>query len=50
MLSKAFQSLKTLTPVANRTMATATSAAPKRVVVTGAAGNISYATLFRIAR
>jgi hypothetical protein len=49
MLSKAFQSMKTLTPVAQRTMATASCAA-KRVVVTGAAGNISYATLFRIAR
>ena len=50
MLSKAFQTLKSVTPVANRTMATAASSSAKRVVVTGAAGNISYATLFRIAR
>jgi len=49
MLSKYFQSLKTLTPVATRTMATSSSQ-PKRIVVTGAAGNISYATVFRIAR
>ena len=49
MLSKAFKQVKSITPVANRTMATA-SGKPKRVVVTGAAGQISYATLFRIAR
>jgi len=49
MLSKAFKTVQTLTPVATRSMATA-SQQPKRVVVTGAAGNISYATLFRIAR
>ena len=49
MLSKSFQSLKTVFPVATRTMSTANSQ-PKRVVVTGAAGNISYATVFRIAR
>jgi hypothetical protein len=47
MLSKSFKSVKTLTTLANRTMATGQ---PKRVVVTGAAGQISYATLFRIAR
>lgn len=47
MLAKSFKSLKTLTTVANRTMS---SGQPKRVVVTGAAGQISYATLFRIAR
>ena len=47
MLSKSFKSLKTMTTVANRTMATGQA---KRVVVTGAAGQISYATLFRIAR
>ena len=49
MLSKSFQSLKNMAPVASRTMSTASSQ-PKRIVVTGAAGNISYATLFRIAR
>ena len=49
MLSKSFQSLKTLAPVATRSMATS-SAQPKRLVVTGAAGNLSYATVFRIAR
>jgi malate dehydrogenase len=47
MLSKTFKSLKTLTPVAHRSMAT--SGKPKRVVVTGAAGQISYSILFRIA-
>jgi len=50
MLSKSFQSLKnTFVPVASRAMATGSGQA-KRVVVTGAAGQISYATLFRIAR
>lgn len=49
MLSKSFQSLKTMFPVATRSMASSNSQ-PKRVVVTGAAGNISYATVFRIAR
>jgi FlaA1/EpsC-like NDP-sugar epimerase len=48
MLSKAFKSVRTITPVANRAMAT--SSQPKRVVVTGAAGQISYSILFRIAR
>ena len=50
MLSKSFRSLKnTFVPVANRAMATG-SEQPKRVVVTGAGGQIGYATLFRIAR
>jgi hypothetical protein len=49
MLSKAFQSIKTITPIASRSMATS-SGQPKRVVVTGAAGQISYSILFRIAR
>ena len=48
MLSKSFKTAKTLTPVAYRTMASSSSQ-PKRIVVTGAAGNIAYATLFRIA-
>jgi hypothetical protein len=51
MLSKAFQQLqrKSFTPVVARTMATSNDA-PKRIVVTGAAGQISYSALFRIAR
>ncbi len=50
MLSKSFAQLKSLTPVATRAMSSSSSGQPKRVVVTGAAGAISYATLFRIAR
>jgi len=50
MLAKSFKSLKnTFVPVANRAMASNNSQ-PKRVVVTGAGGNIGYATVFRIAR
>jgi hypothetical protein len=49
MLTKAFKSVKALHPVAARSMATS-SDKPKRVVVTGAAGQISYSILFRIAR
>ena len=51
MLSKVFQQLerRTLSSVATRSMASLNDA-PKRVVVTGAAGQIAYATLFRIAR
>lgn len=49
MLSKAFKTVKSFTPVASRSMGTA-SGQPKRVVVTGAAGQISYSILFRIAR
>jgi hypothetical protein len=48
MLSKTFKSLKTLVPVAQRGMAS--SGKPKRVVITGSAGQISYSILFRIAR
>ena len=55
MLSKAIKSLKSLTPVAQRSFAasqtgSANSGEAKRVVVTGAAGQIAYSTLFRIAR
>lgn len=51
MLSKAFATVRTITPVANRAMSHKNhDHPPKRVVVTGAAGQISYATLFRIAR
>lgn len=51
MLSKAFKSVgKTIQPaVASRGFATSTDK-PKRVVVTGAAGQISYSILFRLAR
>jgi hypothetical protein len=52
MLSKVFQQLErrtVLSNVASRSMASLNDA-PKRVVVTGAAGQIAYATLFRIAR
>lgn len=49
MLAKAFQSFKAVQPLAARGFATA-SGQPKRVVVTGAAGQISYSILFRIAR
>jgi hypothetical protein len=51
MLSKAFFQLgKSVNPmVASRAFATS-SDAPKRIVVTGAAGQISYSALFRIAR
>jgi hypothetical protein len=52
MLSKAFNQLRSrasFAQAAQRTMATS-SDAPKRVVVTGAAGQISYSALFRIAR
>lgn len=47
MLSKALRSLRT---VGVRNMSTAASGEAKRVVVTGAAGQISYSILFRIAR
>jgi hypothetical protein len=46
MLSKALLNIR---PFASRGFSTASGAA-KRVVVTGAAGNISYSVLFRIAR
>jgi hypothetical protein len=48
MLSKAVRQLQRY-QVAARSFATSSGEA-KRVVVTGAVGNISYATLFRIAR
>ena len=48
MISKVFKSVQSVTPVATRMMSTS-AGQPKRVVVTGAAGQISYATLFRIA-
>ena len=46
MLTKAFLNLR---PVGTRGFAIS-SAPAKRVVVTGAAGQISYSVLFRIAR
>lgn len=50
MLSKALFQARNITPVASRSMATMSSAQPKRIIVTGAAGQISYSVLFRIAR
>ena len=51
MLSKAlFNKFRPVAPVAARSMATGSGQDPKRVVVTGAAGQISYSILFRIAR
>ena len=51
MLSKTFKSFKSLMPVAIRPMATGSQGGQsKKVVVTGAAGQISYSILFRIAR
>lgn len=50
MLSKSFKAMQAITPVGTRAMSSSHSSQPKRVVVTGAAGAISYATLFRIAR
>ena len=55
MLSKAFTSIKSLTPIATRSFAASSSSSSssgetKRVVVTGAAGQIAYSVLFRIAR
>lgn len=52
MLSKAFRQLHKSTQlqsVAARSFAGANDQ-PKRIVVTGAAGQIAYATLFRLAR
>jgi hypothetical protein len=53
MLSKAFKQVyrtQQLNSVAVRSFAHHAHDQPKRVVVTGAAGQIAYATLFRIAR
>jgi hypothetical protein len=55
MLSKAFMTMKSLTPVATRSFAASSSNSSlsndtKRVVITGAAGQIAYSVLFRIAR
>jgi hypothetical protein len=50
MLSKTLAHLRTITPITQRAMASSTNAPPKRVVVTGAAGQIAYSILFRIAR
>ncbi len=53
MLSKATKILNKPTNflgMQTRGFASAASSQPKRVVVTGAAGQIAYSTLFRIAR
>jgi len=51
MLSKTLNQLRTVTPVAQRTMASAATLNddPKRVLVSGAAGQIAYSIVYRIA-
>jgi hypothetical protein len=44
-------SFRTVTPLAARAMATASlNDEPKRILVSGAAGQIAYSVVFRIAR
>ena len=51
MLSKTIRSFKSIVPLAARPMATGSQGGqPKKIVVTGAAGQISYSILFRLAR
>lgn len=51
MLSNTIKSFRSLTPLASRSMASGSQGGqPKRIVVTGAAGQISYSILFRLAR
>ena len=52
MLSKTLNQLRTFTPVTQRTMASAATLddPPKRVLISGAAGQIAYSIVFRIAR
>ena len=52
MLNKFARSLKTVSPVAQRSMASASAPSdePKRVLVSGAAGQIAYSIVYRIAR
>jgi len=51
MLNKFARSLKTVSPVAQRSMASASAPSdePKRVLVSGAAGQIAYSIVYRIA-
>ena len=53
MLSKTFANATRVTPLAVRAMSTynpSLNDAPKRVLVSGAAGQIAYSIVFRIAR
>ena len=51
MLSRSFKSLNRVNQVAARSMssATASDSEPKRVLISGAAGQIAYSIVFRIA-
>ena len=52
MLSKTLNQFRTIAPATQRTMASAATLddAPKRVLISGAAGQIAYSIVFRIAR
>jgi len=52
MLSKSFNKLTRFNQVAQRSMASTASLddQPKRVLISGAAGQIAYSIVFRIAR
>jgi hypothetical protein len=53
MLNKFNKSVRTMAPLAQRSMAShqpSLNDEPKRVLVSGAAGQIAYSILFRIAR
>jgi hypothetical protein len=53
MLSKTFTNARRVTPLAARSMSTYNPSledAPKRVLVSGAAGQIAYSIVYRIAR
>ena len=50
MLSKAISQFRPIIPVATRSVSQSQGGQPKRIVVTGAAGQISYSILFRLAR
>jgi hypothetical protein len=57
MLTKALTNVRTMTAISARSMASGKSNynpslndAPKRVLVSGAAGQIAYSIVFRIAR
>ena len=52
MLSRTFNKLSTFNKVAQRSMATAAASGddqPKRVLISGAAGQIAYSIVYRIA-
>lgn len=51
MISNVSRIAKRMTPLAARSMATPSlNDEPKRVLISGAAGNIAYSIVFRIAR